>query len=369
MPDETMFAPLGAEEIAAGADVVTRSKPVPIIPVPDDATRGEPLSAQPLDLVLGYARRGWRLVPIPRGQKRPTLTGWPDLRVRPEDVPRLFSHGENVGVILGPTSGDLVDIDLDRTDAVILADLYLPATGAVFGRPAKPRSHRLFVAPGAIFESFADPSTGDMLLELRTTGRDGGAHLTLLPPSITVGERREWRGDVVAPRQIDAGKLRICATWLAIACLVARYVSHHAAERPGPDLPRLLWEWDHDLGRAAYRWLGQPTPDAPQRHPRPRAQLSRRDLDLAEIVQAIPNDCDWSGWNRIGMAIFAASGGSGEGFVAFDDFSAKSAKYRPHVVEERWRNYRRSPPGRVGVGSLVYLARQCGWTPQTQSYG
>jgi hypothetical protein len=62
------------------------------------------------------------------------------------------------------------------------------------GRASKPRSHRLFIAPGAVFEAFADPISGEMLVELRTDGRDGGAHLSLLPPSITDGERREWHG-------------------------------------------------------------------------------------------------------------------------------------------------------------------------------
>jgi hypothetical protein len=315
---------------------------------------------------LDYARRGWRVVPIPRGQKRPAMAGWPDFEARPEDVPRLFGQGENVGVILGRSSGDLVDIDLDCPEAVALADRYLPATGAVFGRPANPRSHRLFLAPGATYDSFADPNGSKTLLELRATGRDGGAHLTLLPPSVTDGERREWEGDVIAPRPIDASALRTAAAWLAIACLVARHVSRYAAERPGPDLLQLLWEWDHDLGRAASRWLGQPDPDAPRRPPRPRAEMSRADLDLAGLVDAIPNHCDWAAWNRIGMAIFAASGGSGDGFIVFDDWSAKSPKYQSHAVEERWRNYRRSPPGRIGLGSLVHLARQCGWTPRAQ---
>jgi hypothetical protein len=155
--------------------------------------------------------------------------------------------------MLGPASGNLVDIDLDCAEAIALADMYLPVTGAVFGRPAKPRSHRLFIAPGAVYESFIDPSDGKTILELRASGRDGGAHMTLLPPSTADGERREWHGNVIAPRPIDASALRASAAWLAVGCLVARHVSRHAAQRPGPDLPRLLREWDHGLGRLAYR--------------------------------------------------------------------------------------------------------------------
>jgi hypothetical protein len=153
--------------------------------------------------------------------------------------------------------------------------------------------------------------------------------------------------------------------WLAIGCLTLRYVSKHAARHPGPDLPRILWEFDHELGRAAYRWLGQPDPDAPRRYPRRRAEQNSHDIDLAELVDTIPNDCDWNNWNRIGMAIFAAAKDKGDGFVIFDNFSAKSASYNPHDVEERWRNYERSPPTRIGMGTLVHLARQAGWSPKT----
>jgi hypothetical protein len=308
-------------------------------------------------------QRGWSIIPALPGQKKPAISGWQNLAATIDNVAQLFGNGQNIAVRLGPASGDLVDGDLDCPEALALADLYLPETGAQFGRHSKPRSHRLFIAPSAIFEAFADPISGEMLVEFRAAGREGGAHLSLLPPSIADGEQRRWFGDTIAPAVVDARVLRRRIALLAIACLCSRYVSEHAAHHPGPDLPRLLWEFDHELGRAAYGWLGQSDPDAPKRYPRRRDELSRRDLDLAEIVAAIPNNCNWDEWNTIGLAIFAASGGSGDGRVIFDDFSAQSPKYDPHAVEERWRNYRRSPPSRIGVGSLVHRARQAGWRP------
>jgi hypothetical protein len=307
------------------------------------------------------------LLSIPRGQKKPAISSWPNFAPAIDDLPQLFGDGQNIAVRLGRASGELVDLDLDCAEAIALADLYLPKTGAEFGRASKPRSHRLYVAPSAVFESFSDPISGEMIVELRADGRDGGAHLSLLPPSVTDGEQREWCEEIIAPTAVEAPPLRRRVAYLAIACLVARYVSEHAAQRPGPDLPRLLWEFDHELGRPAYRWLGQPDPDQPRHHPRPRNGLSRRDLDLVDVVQAIRNDCDWTGWNNIGMAIFAASGGSEDGFVVFDAFSARSPKYDPATIRERWRNYRRSPPTRIGMGSLVHLARQCGWRPPSRS--
>jgi hypothetical protein len=280
------------------------------------------------DQVADYRRRGWSLVPIPPGEKGPRIAGWQGRGFGPDDFP----PGGNVGLILGPRSGEVVDVDLDCAEALALADIYLVETGAVFGRASKPRSHRLYIAPGAVYETFADPSTGDTLLELRAAGRDGGAHQTVIPPSMhRSGEAVAWEGDVIAPVVIDASRLRRRCAGLAIGCLVRRYVSEIASERPGPDLPRLLWEFDHTLGRAAYRWLGQPAPDEPRHGFQPRSlrELSRADIDLAELVRAIPNDCDWIEWNRVGMAIFAASGGSDHGGIVFDKWSAKSPKYNP----------------------------------------
>jgi hypothetical protein len=313
-----------------------------------------------LDQARDYHRLGWALVPIPAGLKRSILRDWPNRRFGVADL----DPTGNLAIRLGRYSGNLVDGDLDCEEAIELAPLYLPPTGAVFGRRSKPRAHWLYVSAGATFATFGDPVARATLLELRGDGRDGGAHLTLVPPSVADGERREWCGTAIEPAVVEARSLQRAMAWLAIGCLILRYVSKHAARHPGPDLPRILWEFDHELGRAAYRWLGQPDPDAPRRYPRRRAEQNPHDIDLAELVAAIPNDCDWNSWNRVGMAIFAAAKDMGDGFVIFDNFSAKSPSYKPHDVEERWRNYGRSPPARIGMGTLVHLARKAGWSPR-----
>ena len=233
-----------------------------------------------------------------------------------------FPAGGNAAVIFGPRSGELVDIDLDCGEAVDLADLYLPPTKAEFGRASRPRSHRLYVSPGAVFEAFS--FDGETLVELRARGATGGEHLTLIPPSVA-----DWRAPRMARRHNRPGSLCGCAAApplrvLATAALVARHVSRTAAERPAPDLPRLLWEADPALGRVAFRWFGEPDPDAPSRSPKPWRDQTRAEIDLAEVVHAIPNNEDWHGCNCIGLAIYGASQGSNQGGIVFDDWSAKS---------------------------------------------
>lgn len=292
-------------------------------------------------------------VPVPAGEKAPRCK-WAELRLSAAEAEQHLARGGNLALRL---DADTADIDLDCAEGLALADVYLLPTGAEFGRASRPRSHRLYRAPGATFGAFADPLDGSMLVELRA-----GMHLSLIPPSVTSGERREWHGETVEPALIDGAILRRRTAWLAIGCLVMRHVSEHAARRPADDLPDLLWEADHALGRAAYGWLGKPAPDEPRRHPKPRRLMTHDELRLAELAAPILNNSlDWHAWNKIGMALYAASGGSEEGFIAFDDVSARSPKYQPQAVRERWRNYRRSPPNRITVATLVYLARQHGW--------
>jgi putative DNA primase/helicase len=89
------------------------------------------------------------------------------------------------------------------------------------------------------------------------------------------------------------------------------------------------------------------------------------DVDVRDALSVIPNnDLPWGEWNRVGLACWAATNGSETGFEAFAAWSAKSQKNDPAATLERWKHYFRSPPDKIGFGSLVFLARQSapGWT-------
>ncbi len=82
-------------------------------------------------------------------------------------------------------------------------------------------------------------------------------------------------------------------------------------------------------------------------------------FDIASAVAVIPNDdVGWDEWNKVGMATWAASRGSEPGFHVFDRWSRKSAKYNPTVTRERWDHISKSPPNRIGFGTLAHLAKE-----------
>src|SRR5689334_23551786 len=135
-------------------------------------SQGASARQSPLDVALSYIDRGLSPIPVPHRRKGPVIDDWEGLEITAENAGRYFNGGlQNIGVRTGPPSGDIVDVDLDCGEALALADSYLPRTGAVFGRPSKARSHRLYKASGSgqvTCIKYVDPDTGEMLLELRS---------------------------------------------------------------------------------------------------------------------------------------------------------------------------------------------------------
>ena len=112
--------------------------------------------------VKRYISEGWGVVPIPRGEKGPTVAGWQSRSFEEGD----FEAADNVGVRLGDPSGGLVDIDLDCAEAIEVAPKLLLATERIHGRPSKPRSHYFYIAPGMKSAQFKDVD-GSVLVEIR----------------------------------------------------------------------------------------------------------------------------------------------------------------------------------------------------------
>jgi Bifunctional DNA primase/polymerase, N-terminal len=161
------------------------------------------VSESAVDLAQSYLRPGWQPVPIDRGQKRPRDNSWQSLAITEANVEDYFGNDDNVGVQLGARSSGLTDVDIDCAEALDLADYILPATGAIFGRRSKPRSHRLYVTDLYTTEQkatirFAEPPTlsngqeSATLVELRIGGGDKGAQ-TVAPGSVhPSGEKVRW---------------------------------------------------------------------------------------------------------------------------------------------------------------------------------
>ena len=134
-------------------------------------------------------------------------------------------------------------------------------------------------------------------------------------------------------------------------------------EPPGEESFHNLPPVDED---ALLELLGQIAPiiDAtpPQRtngHDHASGDPQADPLRIAAALNAIANNgpADWEAWNRIGMAVWRATGGSEIGWQAFNAWSARNASYDPAETHKRWEHYETSPPTSIGAGTLFHMAR------------
>lgn len=107
-------------------------------------------------------------------------------------------------------------------------------------------------------------------------------------------------------------------------------------------------------------------------------KMARSIEDVATWLRHIPNPLpestqpafEW--WNHVGMALYAATGGSAEGRDLFLEWSRKDPAYdTPYhhaQVTRRWSHYHRNPPTRLGAGTLYYLYNEY-WSDSGDSAG
>ena len=96
-------------------------------------------------------------------------------------------------------------------------------------------------------------------------------------------------------------------------------------------------------------------------------------LRLAAALHDIPNGgpADWEAWNRIGMAVWRATGGGNAGWEAWNAWSQRNAAYDAAQTRERWDHYFVSPPTQIGAGTIFHLAAEASRRekPQEQEQG
>jgi hypothetical protein len=137
-----------------------------------------------------------------------------------------------------------------------------------------------------------------------------------------------------------------------------------------------VYRWRNSLPiAAAPAWLLDMVQEKEraEEEPDPFAQFAKnraKQTNIAEFTLAlsmVPNpDLPWDpdkntgspGWNAIGMAIFAATDGSAEGYRLFDAFSQRSRKYDAANTRAKWKAFHGCPPREIGAGTIFHLAEE-----------
>jgi hypothetical protein len=296
------------------------------------------------DAAMEYAQRNWWVFPAPAGQKKSCLaqkysgTRWgstTDLKVICSNF-RKFPDA-NVAIVTGEVSSIFV-IEADTVkghgvDGIAsiraLEGQHGPLPETLMAISPSGSVHRYYKHPGPGIK--IKNSVGEIAPGVDIRG-DGG--MVIAPPSIKPGAGEyKWLDDLPVA---DA------PPWLIEA----------AREKPKPEKVKKSSSGATASEQAQARSYFEA---------RGEGKTSHADADLAEIeaaLMAIPNDAsvNWGAWNRIGMAVFSATGGSAAGFALFDRWSQKYPGYDADDTAAKWEALEGCPPTDIGVGTIFYEA-------------
>jgi hypothetical protein len=130
------------------------------------------------------------------------------------------------------------------------------------------------------------------------------------------------------------------------------------------------YEWLSDVPVApAPAWLVELARSATQRTAQrvdgeTHCDLERLEAALKELPNPLPDDLDvdppllggWENWNKVIMAIYAATGGTRAGLSLADDWSRKyEERYNEANTREKWRKLSQTPPTNIGAGFIFKL--------------
>jgi len=146
-------------------------------------------------------------VPLRLNGKSPCGAEW-QKRTLTDAIPR-FSDGDNIGILLGKPSGDLVRLDADFPAIPDVIDILFPEPTLMFGRASSPRSGRLvtcavkstnFKLPESVRNDprlpLHDGKPGVMVFQVLHRQADHGP---------TIYSSRERRGACLAVRSRNCG--------------------------------------------------------------------------------------------------------------------------------------------------------------------
>ncbi len=211
------------------------------MPVPSKTQEDLYRQSDSLVYALAYEEKGWNPTPINPGTKAARLKDWETRRLSRAEIEVEFRPDDNVGLVLGESSGNLVLVDLDSVTAVEAGDRFLSDTGLVGGRAKKPKSHRFYhceTLPKN--KQFKSPRLKKVHVEILADKKQAAVAPSLLDD----GERKAW-DSFDEPATIPGDDLTEQVTRLAVHCELAAiwpdYGRHEAALALAGGLLRTGW--------------------------------------------------------------------------------------------------------------------------------
>ncbi|MEM6483971.1 MAG: PriCT-2 domain-containing protein [Pseudomonadota bacterium] len=274
---------------------------------------------------IAMLRRGYQPMPLRSGTKRPARSWDPWLeKLSGETIQDYYTEypDDELAIILGD---QLIVFDTDTPEskaALYFIEEQFDLTPDIIVETAKGEHHWFRLPAGSVAKSSAHSSEQHPdRIDVKT-----GRAIAAVPPSS--GKRfmqlRRSRAD-----QLTEAPQTFIDT-------VARHNGQtppsHAASTCPPD-----------------RVSREPIAAAPEL------------VQIEKLLDEVDPDVGYDDWLRSGMACHSASGGHSDGLETFDRWSSEGSKYPGRAeLEKKYASFDHYSGDRVGVGSVVRLAREQG---------
>lgn len=284
---------------------------------------------------------GYRIIPIMPGTKRPgrfdgtkwgELARWNEISAQNAHVD-IWSRWPGCGI--GILCGEVIAIDIDILDeevAIKIGNVFQEHLGAT-------DLIRVGKAPKALYlYRTLEPFTKISLHPIEVLGK--GQQFVAYAVHPDTNKPYTW--PLESPHEVPLEKLP----------LVTREQVLKAAEAAYQAIPPNLRQ--RKLGGAGSTHIPETKPS--------NDGLVGTIAAVEDALKFVANpDLSWDDWNKVGMAIYCAT--EAKGFHIFDQWSMGSGKYNQTETWSRWDHYSKSPPTKIGAGTLYFLAQQNGWVP------
>ena len=265
------------------------------------------------EAAVNLHRRGYSVVPLVYGTKRPYIRGWSTLcrgKASKQDMNKWYK-GEplNIGLALGEASG-LIALDFDHDTTGMHAEVRKLLRDDTICKTANKGFTTFYRYNGEKPHKWS--KDGEMVLELLSTGNQ-----TVLPPS-------------VHPEG--------CAY---------RYTTYKTLETARlQDIPYLPTNFIQEVDRL----FGKNNHNATQEGQEFHCSKQKIEAALTYVSQE-----DYYIWVKVGMALKTSF--KEEGYEIWDNWSRRSHKYKEEGMRERWEGFKGEG---TTLGSIFYWAKEGG---------
>ena len=285
--------------------------------------------------------RGYEIIPILKGKKRPPGTGWQNIVSTPEMVTKWVEEMPEFGI--GVLASTTCAVDIDCLDKSVNNRLLHWLKNNIGLGPVRIGENPKCIAPFQNTERFKKMRSSEF------KSQDGLTHCVEI-----LGDGQQWVAFGIHPKTLKPYE------WIA-GPSIADVFHEDLPELTADSAKKFILYFEaiaRDLGWTEVKGGTREQAIEADALMNFKAQLDMSSEEIMNILETLDADCDHDSWVRVGMALHHQFGGEAEGLELFETWSQDSEKHQDGECAKRWESFGAYNGASVTMASLKYEAKK-----------